>query len=77
MAARLLTGTQKNEHITPVLRELHWLPVSYRIDFKILLFVFKALHGTAPSNIADLIQAKKSKRILRSESSSLLEVTRT
>ncbi len=48
-AARLLTGTRKNEHITPVLRELHWLPVSYRIDFKILLFVFKALHGTAPS----------------------------
>ena len=39
-AARLLTGTKKREHITPVLRSLHWLPVRYRIDFKILLFVY-------------------------------------
>ncbi len=76
-AARLLTGTRKNEHITPVLRELHWLPVSYRINFNILLFVCKALHGTAPPYIADLIQTKKSKRALRSESLSLLEVPRT
>ncbi len=75
-AARLLTGTRKYEHITPILRELHWLPVSYRIIFKIL-FVFKALHGTAPSYIVDLIQTKKSKRTLRSESLSLLEVPRT
>ncbi len=40
-AARLLTRPRKNKHITPGLRELHWLPVSYRINFKILLFVFK------------------------------------
>ncbi len=60
--------------IFKVLRELHWLPVSYWIDFKILLlFVFKALHGTAPSYIVDLIQAKKSKIVFRSESSSLFE----
>ncbi|KAF7648774.1 hypothetical protein LDENG_00152180, partial [Lucifuga dentata] len=36
-AARLLTKTKKREHITPVLATLHWLPVSYRIDFKVLL----------------------------------------
>jgi len=40
-AARLLTGTKKREHITPVLASLHWLPVRFRIDFKILMFVFK------------------------------------
>jgi hypothetical protein len=34
-AARLLTSTRKYDHITPVLRELHWLPVKYRIQFKI------------------------------------------
>ncbi len=59
VAARLSYLTQ--EHITPVLRALHWLLVSYRLDFKILLFVFKALHGIAPIYIADLVQAKKSK----------------
>ena len=36
-AARPLTGTRKHEHITPVLRDLHWLPVHERIRFKILL----------------------------------------
>ncbi len=44
-AARLLTRTKKRDHITPILAALHWLPVSFRIDFKIVLLVFKALKG--------------------------------
>ena len=55
-AARLLTGSKKRDHITPVLASLHWLPVNFRIDFKILLFVFKALNGLAPPYITGLIQ---------------------
>ena len=47
--ARLLTNTNRRMHITPVLNSLHWLPVLYRIDFKLLMFVFKALNGLAPS----------------------------
>ena len=43
-AARLLTGTCKHERITPVLRDLHWLPVHERIRFKILLRTFKCLN---------------------------------
>ncbi len=43
-AARLLTSTKKRDHI-PVLRSLHWLPVRCRANFKILLLVFKSLHG--------------------------------
>ncbi len=54
-AARLLTGAKKHEHITPILASLHWLPVSFRIQLKILLIVFKALNGQAPSYISDLI----------------------
>ncbi len=46
-AARLLTGAKKHDHITPILASLHWLPVSFRIQFKILLIVFKALNGQA------------------------------
>ena len=34
--------------VTPILRELHWLPVDQRIVFNILLFTFKALHHLAP-----------------------------
>ena len=50
-AARLLTETKKREHITPVLAKLHWLPVSYRIDFKVMLITYKALNGIASSYI--------------------------
>ena len=42
-AARLVTRTKTQDHITPVLRDLHWLPVSSRIDFKLCLYMYKAL----------------------------------
>ena len=45
VAARLLTGARKREHITPILASLHWLPVHFRVHFKIVLFVFKSLNG--------------------------------
>ena len=35
-AARLILGSGKFSHISPALYELHWLPVSLRIDYKIL-----------------------------------------
>lgn len=44
-AAHLLTGTCKYEHISPVLRSLHWLPIQFRIDFKLLFLTFKSLNG--------------------------------
>jgi len=47
-AARLLTRTRRHEHISPVLRQLHWLPVQKRIDFKLACFVFSSLSGYAP-----------------------------
>ena len=40
-AARLITGSRKSEHITPVLRELLWLPVKYRLRFKVNTFTYK------------------------------------
>lgn len=42
-AARLLKDKRKCDHITPVLISLHWLPVQYRINFKVLLFVLQVL----------------------------------
>uniref|UniRef100_A0A8C9YNU4 Reverse transcriptase domain-containing protein n=1 Tax=Sander lucioperca TaxID=283035 RepID=A0A8C9YNU4_SANLU len=52
-AARFLTNTSRRAHITPVLYTLHWLPVRFRIDFKILLFAFKALNGLAPEYLSE------------------------
>ena len=46
-AARLVTGTPRFCHVTPLLFHLHWLPISYRIKFKILLLTFECLYGLA------------------------------
>ena len=53
------------DHITPIFKQLHWLPVRYRIVFKILLLVYKALNGTAPSYISELLKYHTSERKLR------------
>jgi len=52
-AIRLITGTSRRDHITPVLRQLHWLPVRHRVEFKLAVSVFKALHGLARWYLAD------------------------
>ncbi len=54
-AARILTRTRMRDHITPVLESLHWLPVSFRVDFKILMLTYKALHGLAPQYLSELL----------------------
>ena len=71
-AARLLTGTRKHEHITPVLRDLHWLPVHERIRFKILLMTFKCLNQLAPSYLSDLLIHYRPLRTLRLSDKELL-----
>ena len=47
-SARLISGTRKFDHITPILKDLHWLPITQRIKFKTLLIVYKCLNGMAP-----------------------------
>ena len=54
-AARLITRFRKCDHITPVLFDLHWLPVCERIKFKILLLTFKALHQQSPTHYTYLL----------------------
>ena len=54
-AARLVTRTRSSEHITPVLRRLHWLPVRQRITYKILILTYKALNGMVLRYTADLL----------------------
>ena len=76
-AACLLTGTRRYDHISPVLSALHWLPVRFRIHFKILLFVFKSLHGLAPPYISELLVPYVPTRSLRSANKMLLVIPRS
>ena len=66
-AARVISRTRKFDHISPVLIQLHWLPIEQRIKFKVALLTFKALNGLAPQYLADLLTSNAS-RPLRSTS---------
>ena len=68
----VITHSPRFGHITPVLRELHWLPVHLRIEFKVLLITSKALRGQAPTYIQDLLQPYQPARSLRSSSQNVL-----
>ena len=71
-AARILSKTSKFTHITPVLKQLHWLPVVERIKFKILLLTWKIIHGFAPHYFDDLISEYVPSRSLRSSGTGML-----
>ena len=74
-AARLLIGSSKFDHITPVLKELHWLPIRYRIQFKVIILTYKCIHKIAPQYLQDLIKPQsESKYNLRSRDKLLLEI---
>ena len=76
-AARLSMDIPKFSHVTPALYELHWLPVAYRIKFKILILTIKSIYRLVPSYLSDLIKVKqKSSYSLRSNNSLLLTVSR-
>ena len=77
IAARILTGTRKYDHMTPVLYKLHWLPLKYRIQYKIILMTYWALNGLAPNYLQDLLQVHQPARSLRSSGDLKLVVPRT
>ena len=76
-SARLILGVKKHEHITPGLISLHWLPVQYRIIFKVLLLTYKCMHGKGPGYLNDLLEQYIPTRTLRSSTDNLLCVPKT
>ena len=71
-AARIVFKSNKYDHIKPLLKELHWLPIEQRIKFKILLITFEALNKQAPNCITDLLRCYKSSRSLHLSTKNLL-----
>ena len=65
-AARLILRLGRQEHITRHLRDLHWLPIKRRIEFKVLVLVYRCLHGLAPQYLADLVKQRDSTVLTRS-----------
>uniref|UniRef100_A0A672H6K2 Reverse transcriptase domain-containing protein n=1 Tax=Salarias fasciatus TaxID=181472 RepID=A0A672H6K2_SALFA len=69
-AARILTRRRKYDHITPVLKSLHWLPIQYRIQYKLCLLTHRCIHGAAPAYLSELLTIHTTTPSLRSSSSS-------
>ena len=79
-AARFITGARKYDHISPVLRDLHWLPLQQRIIFKIATLMHRCLTGLTPSYLATdciAISSMPGRRQLRSATSGQLYIPRT
>ena len=73
-AARLITGTRRFEHIRPVLARLHWLPICFRAQFKVLVLTYKALYGLGPQYLTERLSRHEPTRTLCSTSKVLLRV---
>jgi len=69
-----MINPKKMDNITPVLVDLHWLPVQYSIQYKLAVITFKVLTTLQPSYLHDLIRSHASTRQLRSDGQGLLQV---
>ena len=72
-AARIVSLVERSAHITPILQDLHWLPVQKRIEYKLLSLTFSCLDGTAPCYLQNLLTKYVPSRGLRSAEQSLLK----
>ena len=75
-AARIITKQKRSDHITQTLIDLHWLPIKYRIQYKMLLFAYKSQQSAAPVYLSDLLSPYIPSRTLRSEQQLRLEQPR-
>ena len=75
-AARIVTQERLRDHdsMSRALIGLHWLPVDKRIEYKLLLYTYKALHELAPGYLCELVVPYVPRRVLRSAELNLLTV---
>ena len=76
-AGRILALSHKYEHITLILKQIHWLPVHLRIVFNILLLTYKSLNELATAYMRDLLTPYCPSPSLRSSSQGLLVVPKS
>ena len=71
-AAKVVVKKRKHDHVTPILQSLHWLPIHYRIHYKVLLTTHKCLNQKAPEYLSSRLQKYVPGRALRSADQYLL-----
>ena len=76
-AARLVFRKRKSVHVTPLLKQLHWLPVDARIQYKLATLAFKFFENSLPHYLSELLHAYQPSRTLRSSNEKLLKIPKT
>ena len=76
-AARLVLKKRRREHVTPLLKQLHWLPIAFRTQYKLAIFAFRHFDGSLPPYLSSALTTYQPSRSLRSSSELLLKVPRT
>ena len=75
-AARLVLQKSKRQHVTPLLKQLHWLPIQTRIDYKLATLAFRHFDGSLPQYLSSRLDIYQPSRSLRSSNDWLLKVPR-
>ena len=75
-AARIILRKRKHDHAKPLLRQLHWLPVCARVEYKVATLCYRSLHGLSPAYISDLLTPYLPSRSLRSSNAGHLVIPR-
>jgi len=70
---QVVSKTHRRDHITPVLADLHWLPVHYRIEYKIALLTYKAVTIQQPQYLSELIRLYETPKQLRPRGANILQ----
>ena len=75
-AARLVLQKSKRQHVTPLLKQLHWLPIQTRIDYKLATLAFRHFDGCLPQYLSSRLDIYQPSRSLRLSNDRLLRVPR-
>ena len=78
LAAKVILERSKRDSVTQSLKQLHWLPVHLRIEFQLLVSVFKCLHNRAPEYLKDMLHRRQAIRTTRAtQDRTLLQIPPT
>ena len=70
-AVRLVCSLPRYKHVTSSFIRLHWLPITFRINFKIAMLCFKCIHGHTPNHLKSMVAIKKTSTYILISSTSI------
>ena len=74
LARAIVPNVRRFDHIQPILKQLHWLPVQQRIIYKVATITYKVLNENQPSYLHNLLSFRRSTRNLRSSGKHQLDI---